>query len=118
MCLMTMNIAEAQDTFKLTVINPSKTIRQNAPIIYQLNGDTRSALVMKDGKEIPCQLDDLDGDGRFDELCFLTTLGKKEKQTFSISLSNEGAPRTYQPQVYVEMMLTNKKIKETNKQDL
>ena len=118
MCLMTMNIAEAQDTFKLTVINPSKTIRQNAPIIYQLNGDTRSALVMKDGKEIPCQLDDLDGDGRFDELCFLTTLGKKEKQTFSITLSNEGAPRTYQPQVYVEMMLTNKKIKETNKQDL
>ena len=118
LCILTAFSASAQTSFELTVSNPSKAPRQNAPVVYQLNGETRSALVTLDGKEIPCQLDDINGDGRYDELCFLTHIGKREKQTFHVTLFTEGAPRTYDSQVYVEMMLTNKKIKESNKQDL
>ena len=118
LCILTAFSATAQTSFELTVSNPSKAPRQNAPVVYQLNGETRSALVTLDGKEIPCQLDDINGDGRYDELCFLTHIGKREKQTFHVTLFTEGAPRTYDSQVYVEMMLTNKKIKESNKQDL
>jgi hypothetical protein len=117
MCLITP-VSVAQHTIRLTVDNPSKEVREQTPVIYQLKEKVSSALVTENGKEIACQLDDIDGDGQYDELCFLTTLDKKQRKTFLIELSDSGTPRKYDPQVYVEMMLTNKKIKESNKQDL
>lgn len=118
MALAILTNAMAQTTFSVTVTNPTKSERQNAPVVCPVDGLTRSALVTYKGQEIPCQLDDINGDGLFDELCFLTNIGKKEKQTFNITLEESGSPRQYPSQVYVEMMLTNKKIKESNKQDL
>lgn len=113
--------ATAQKTIDVNVTNNSKTARKDAPVVLQLNAygtDVRSAVVIKDGKEIPSQLDDLDGDGKYDELCFLTDIDKKSKQKFSVQLLPEGKPREYTPRVYAEMLLTNKKIKSTNAQDL
>ena len=113
--------AIAQQSFDIHVSNPSKTARKAAPVVLKLNSyktEVRSALVTLDGKEIPSQLDDLDGDGRFDELCFLTDIDKKQQQTFRIELSNEGSPRAYAPQVYAEMLLANKSQKVSNKQNL
>ena len=60
----------------------------------------------------------MNGDGKYDELCFLTDIDKKGRQTFSITLNETGKPREYTPQVYAEMLMSNKKIKSTNKQDL
>lgn len=111
----------AQKTFDISVTNNSKVERTNAPVVLQLDnyGDgIKSALVTMDGKEIPCQLDDIDGNGTFDELCFLTDIPKKTTKKFCIQLSDSGKPRQYTPKVYVEMMLANKKIKEANKQNL
>ena len=54
----------AQKTFDISVTNNSKVERTNAPVVLQLDnyGDgIKSALVTMDGKEIPCQLDDIDG---------------------------------------------------------
>lgn len=111
--------ADAQQTFNLTVSNTLKRGVENVPVVSPLTDkQVCSALVTFNGKEIPCQLDDLDGDGTYDELCFMTDMKKKERQTFSVTLSHEGSQRQYEPKVYVEMMLTNKKIKEENKQDL
>ena len=45
-------------------------------------------------------------------------MSKKEKQNFTVELKDNGKPRKYESQVYVEMLLSNKKIKSTNKQDL
>lgn len=36
----------------------------------------RSATVKCEGKEIPCQLDDINQDGIMDELCFITDIEK------------------------------------------
>ncbi len=111
----------AQKSFEVSVENKSRTDRTVAPVVLQLSRydvNTKSAVVKLDGKEIPSQLDDLDGDGRNDELCFLTDIKKKGKQTFTITLSDKESDKKYEPQVYVEMLLTNKKIKSTNKQDL
>ncbi len=113
--------ATAQKTIDVNVTNNSATARKDAPVVLQLSAygtDVRSAVVMKGGKEIPSQLDDLDGDGKYDELCFLTDIGKKSKQKFSVQLLPDGKPREYAPRVYAEMLLTNKKIKSTNAQDL
>ena len=56
--------------------------------------------------------------GEFDELCFITDINKKSSKQFTVTLYEEGTPRTYEPQVYVEMLLSNKKVKESNKQNL
>lgn len=112
--------ALAQRTINVRVTNNASFQRTSVPVVISLDnyGVVASALVKDDGKEIACQLDDLNGDGQYDELCFLTDLDKKQMKTFSVTFSSEGKPREYKPQVYVEMMLSNKKIKEENKQDI
>lgn len=116
-----INGLAAQTTFDVELVNNSKMDAENYPVSIDLRqfGQTiKSAKVTTNGMEIPCQLDDLNGDGVYDELFVLTNIGKKKKKTLQVSLSETGAPITYPAQVYVEMMLTNKKIKESNKQDL
>lgn len=93
--------AQAADkTVTVTVTNPSKTERRAVPVVIEVDDDVRSALVTLDGKEIPCQLDDLDDDGEFDELAFVTDMAKKEKQTFTVTLSEQGEPRKYENRTY------------------
>lgn len=93
--------AQAADkTLTVTVTNPSKTERRAVPVVIEVDDDVRSALVTLDGKEIPCQLDDLDDDGEFDELAFVTDMAKKEKQTFTVTLSEQGEPRKYENRTY------------------
>lgn len=108
---------------QVTLENKSNMDLENYPVTVDIShalegGATTSALVRLNGIEIPCQLDDIDGDRVADELFFLTTLKKKAKQTYAIVLSDTDAPRSYEPRVYADLMLTNKKIKESNKQDL
>lgn len=113
--------AMAQKTFNVSVINKSKTDRKAAPIVLQLSKydtDVKSAIVKLNGKEIPSQLDDLNHDGRYDELCFLTDIEKRSEQTFNITLSDKKSTTKYEPQVYVDMLLTNPKIKSQTKQNL
>ena len=113
--------ASAQKTFDVTVTNDYPKAKSNAPVVLRLDKygfDVKSALVKTDDREIPCQLDDIDQDGRFDELCFITDVAGNVSKKFTVTLYDEGEPRNYQPQVYVEMLLSNKKVKQSNKQDL
>ena len=108
---------------QVTLENKSTIDLENYPMTIDIGntfegGVVRSALVRLDGEEIPCQIDDIDGDRKADELFFLTPLKKKSKQTYTIVLSDSGTPRTYTSRVYTDLMLTNKNIKESNKQDL
>jgi len=107
----------AQRTFTVNVENPMATERTDQPVVISLKtmGTVHSALVTLGGNEIPCQLDDLDQDERFDELCFLVNMAPKEKQTYTVKLSNEGEPRPYPARVYAEMLMRNDKVKEKNK---
>lgn len=113
--------ATAQKTLDVTVYNPLKMARPAQPVIIDLSKydiHVKEAVVSDGGQEIPSQLDDLNGDGIYDELCFLVNVNEKEKRTFRVAMYDEGEPRKYKPQVYAEMMLVNRKIKETNKQDI
>ena len=116
-----LTAAAAQKTISVSVENGSGTARKAAPVVVGLADcgiSVKSALVTLGGKEIPSQLDDLDGDGTFDELCFITDIDKNGKQAFTVRLDDSGTPRSYTPQVYAEMLLTNKKVKSNNKQNL
>lgn len=110
--------AEAQQqTFTVSVSNPLATVRTDQPVVINLApyGDIRSALVTTNGQEIPCQLDDLDQDETFDELCFLADLEGKETKLYEVTLLSEGEPRSYPARVYADMLLRNDKVKVKNK---
>lgn len=113
--------ATAGRTFTVSVSNKSKIDKTSVPVVIPLQKygmEVKSALVTADGKEIPCQLDDTDRDGAFDELCFVTDAAKKSTLTFSVTLEETGQPRQYAPRTYAEMVLPNKKVKIKNKQDI
>lgn len=118
-CCLTIT---AQKVINISVTNPVKTERKAAPVVLDLSKygiNVKSAIVSDNkGNEIPSQLDDLNSDGKIDELCFITDIAGKEKKSFSIKLAESGKQKQYESQVYVEMLLTNKKIKSSNKQDL
>ncbi|MBR6321118.1 MAG: DUF4861 domain-containing protein [Prevotella sp.] len=113
--------ASSQQTVKVSVKNPLKTARADQPVVIPLPqaqyGDVWSALVTQDGKEVPCQLDDLDQDELFDELCFLADLKGRETKHYTVTLYAEGEPRPYPARVYAEMVMGNKSVKEKNKQN-
>lgn len=115
-------LSMAQTTFTIKVKNKSGLSLTSQPVTIRLadrtNLNVKSALVTMNGKEIPCQLDDLDGDRQLDELFFLTDLKSHEQQQFNIQLFAEGSPRSYEPQVYAEMLLKDKNVKEENKHRL
>ena len=127
-CFFATTLAIAQTrTLSVCVSNPSDQARTDIGVTVALPEDmkVRSASLKSSDEASPLQhttlsyqLDDLDDDGHYDELFFLTDLDAREKRTFSVTLSTEKPAETFQPRVYTDMMLTNKKIKESNKQNL
>ncbi len=108
----------AQKTIEVSVSNPSSQARKDQPVVLHLDcygQDFRSALVTCAGQEMPCQLDDLDQDEVFDELCFLADLDKKEQKRYTVTLYTEGEPRPYPARVYAEMVMGNSKDKKLKK---
>lgn len=78
-------------TLTVTLSNPNKVALADAPICIAVpeGADYKSAKVMIDGKEIPCQMDDLDEDGRKEELAFVVDIARKGKLTAQITFSTE-----------------------------
>ena len=109
--------ASAQKVINVSVSNPAKIDRMDQPVVISLKdyGVVCSALVTTDGNEIPCQLDDLDQDDTFDELCFLADLKGKETKQYQVTLYQEGEPRPYPARVFAEMLVRNDKVKEKNR---
>ncbi|MBQ4386058.1 MAG: DUF4861 domain-containing protein [Prevotella sp.] len=107
----------ATQTITVTVSNPMNSARTDVPVVLQLSpyGDVRSALVTADGQEVPCQLDDLNQDETYDEICFLANLGKKEKKQYTVTFYDEGTPRPYPARVYAEMVMANTRDKKLKK---
>ena len=111
--------ASATQTINVNVSNPMDQSRSDVPVVIQLfpYGDVRSAVVMHNGQEIPCQLDDLNQDETFDELCFLADLDKMEKKQYTITFYETGEPRNYPARVYAEMVMANTKDKKLKKNE-
>ena len=109
--------AMAQQTIQVTVENPTNAPRTDQPVVMSLAqyGQVQSALVKTGDEEIPCQLDDLNQDDTFDELCFLADLKAKEKKPYTVTLYAEGEPRQYPARVFAELLVRNSKVKEKNK---
>lgn len=109
--------ASATRTVTVFVRNQLDNARTDQPVVISLAqyGEVRSALVTVDGQEIPCQLDDLNQDNIFDELCFLVNLGERERKQYTVTLFDEGEPRSYPARVYADMLVRNTSDKKLKK---
>ena len=109
--------ASATRTVTVFVRNQLDNARTDQPVVISLAqyGEVRSALVTVDGQEIPCQLDDLNQDDIFDELCFLANLGESERKQYTVTLFDEGEPRSYPARVYADMLVRNTSDKKLKK---
>lgn len=109
--------AHANKTITVTVSNPMSQSRKDVPVVVKLSsyGDVRSAVVTLNHQEIPCQLDDLDQDETYDELCFLADFDRKGEQQYTVTLFDSGEPRQYSARVYAEMVMANTKDKKLKK---
>lgn len=111
--LPTMLAAQIRE-FTVAVSNDWTEQKTNEPVVIDLhkvkgvNWYVRKAVVRLDGKELPCQLDDMDGDWRADELVFLTDIEPGATQTFDVTLSAEGEQTVYEPRVYAHMCISSK----------
>lgn len=116
--------AQAQANFQVSVSNPSKVARTDAPVVVDLSklgaiGNIQRAVVTVDGKEIPSQLDDINRDCTNDELCFLADLGKKETKTYQVHLYREGEQAQYPARTFAELCLPSRNRKlAKNRQDI
>jgi len=109
----------AQNNFKITVNNSMKVFRSDVPVIVNLKqyGDVKSAVITCNGNEIIYQMDDIDNDGKYDELCFVTDIDRNGQKVFNIQLLNSGTPKNFTSRVYVEMLLKHPKNKTQNQQN-
>jgi hypothetical protein len=109
--------ASATRTVTVFVRNQLDNARTDQPVVISLAqyGEVHSALVTVDGQEIPCQLDDLNQDDIFDELCFLVNLGERERKQYTVTLFDEGEPRSYPARVYADMLVRNTSDKKLKK---
>ena len=116
--LFTCLYAQGQEEIRLSLT--SNVAREQAPVTLSLQSHklAKSAMVFINGMEVPCQMDDLDGDGLPDELAFLTDIGKGEKQQVVVRLSPEERESPYPTRTYAELVLRNPKVKEKNKHDI
>ncbi|NDV66897.1 DUF4861 domain-containing protein [Bacteroides sp. 224] len=110
-------------TIKVEVNNLWKTSKKDEPVVIKLEQigtdfQIKSATVWEGKTEIPSQLDDLNGDRKADELVFVTNLAAKEKKSFKIILSSEKSNKQYEPRVYAEMLISDKKGKHVPIQSL
>lgn len=102
-------------SFDINVQNPSKHPRTAQPVVLQLSRYAdfcvKHATVKANGKEIPSQLDDLDGDLKADELAFVTPLPGSGSTTFTITLSDKTGENSYDMQTNAYIKLNDIKGK-------
>lgn len=108
----------SQEGFTIAVRNRSGIGIERHPVVLSWEYGNRAIKIEHGGVEVPYQLDDLNGDGVADELCFLTDLKGNEQRDFSVRFVAADSVCHYASEVYAEMLLKNPKIKEENKQDL
>ena len=119
MAIITTGSLEAQTIPPVShqVTNGAEVARTDIPVVLPCPEGVTRVLITCGDEEIPCQLDDLDQDGTFDELCFLVDLPAKTTRTYNLAFDSIQSPKAYPARVYTDMLLRNSKVKEKNKHD-
>lgn len=116
--LLGLVAASAQtETLQVTVTNSWKGEKVDEPVVVKLphvkkvGFEVKGARVTCDGVLVPCQLDDMDGDLRADEVFFLADMKGKETKTYEVKLSAEETKTEVAPRIYTALQLRDKQDK-------
>ena len=106
--------AQESRSFQLEVRNTWTHEQTDAPVVVKLSDlktgfDVLSATVTDGVREIPSQLDDLDGDRKADELAFVIDMPAQSTRQIGITLSAAPAQKTYTPRVSAQLLIRDAK---------
>ncbi len=113
---LVVSVAASAASLRLTV-GPLQHAQTDYPVVLRLadypqfaETERASLGVYICGREIPSQLDDLDGNGTPDELAFLVDL--KQGATLRVTVKPAKRHKTFKPEVHAQMYLKSKEPKE------
>lgn len=122
MCVMWVMLcsvaASAQNvTIQVRVTNSWKEDKADEPVavkfgdMKKVDFEVKSATVKCKGKDVPCQLDDMDGDLLPDEVFFLADIKGKDSKTYEVKLSakEEKSKRVAEPRIYTALQFRDRK---------
>lgn len=122
MCVMWVMLcsvaASAQNvTIQVRVTNSWKEDKADEPVavkfgdMKKVDFEVKSATVKCKGKDVPCQLDDMDGDLLPDEVFFLADIKGKDSKTYEVKLSakEEKSKRVVGPRIYTALQFRDRK---------
>lgn len=99
--------------FDIELGNNLSRQRTDCPVAIRLSGlnvKPITAAVVTDGEEeIPCQLDDLDGDGVADEVAFVVDIPASATRNLTLTLHDDKQQKEYAPRVWADFMLVGRK---------
>ena len=104
-------------TVSVTVTNDWDADKANEPVtvrlseVKKLGFEVKGARVMREGREVPCQLDDMNGDLQADEVFFLTDIRAGETQAFAVELTAAEAGGVIEPRIYTALQIRDKQDK-------
>ncbi|MBE7560920.1 DUF4861 family protein [bacterium] len=96
----------------LSVRNPSSLARQDWPVVVPAAalaerglapGADEAILVQYEGQPVASQLDDLDGNGRFDELVFVSHFRPNQVKEFTLSVVAKSQAPRFTPRAHAEL---------------
>ncbi|MDE6555439.1 MAG: DUF4861 domain-containing protein [Duncaniella sp.] len=97
----------------VTVANPTANHRENVPVVVSLpaSGEEVKSVTFTGQPDMPYQLDDMNADGRADELVFLVDLKPSATRTFSIKTSPRPSTKEFEAgtSAYIKLNDKNKK---------
>ncbi len=115
MCGTSLGAATPESrNFRLEIRNTWTHEQKDAPVVVKLDDletgfDVLSATVRDGAREIPSQLDDLDGDRKADELAFVIDMPAQSTRQIDIILSAAPARQTYTPRVSAQLLIRDAK---------
>lgn len=104
-------LKQISNQMSFTISNPNKKALTDTPVCIAIPRGTtfKSATVLINSKEIPSQMDDLNGDGVKDELAFVVDIKKKGRLTVDVTFSREeAAADRYPARVSAQMFFADK----------
>ncbi len=117
--LGTTSAMSAELTLTVKLTNSQSVAREavpvsvpiDSPLVSRLGGPVMSATVSGADGDLPYQLDDLDDDGIYDELFFLTDMPRKSKQSITVTFSTVGTPAVFPSGVYGSLSIRDRSSK-------
>ena len=90
----------------IRLTNPLDVCRTDVPVAITLDApfDVKGAVATIDGKEIASQLDDMDGDGRNDEVAMVVDINPSATVNLTLTLTDTPSDKQYTPRTFAQLL--------------